>query len=294
MKPSIHFLSLQLVLSTILLISTAQAQVYPTGVSTEEYERLNSLGIIFIKGLVSDEFDTAVENALASYWTFSDYRVIDTEEYNALENKSSQFLLRSTKVQYNKYASIENGGALMETHLYGNLQIIPVSDGDVKTINPRFKSISTSTASVFCSLSRKIPTYFIPVLIKNLNLQCTEAKLDKYTKGRSRMRKMNRSSDLIKTKPLYILESDLNDKIKSIEDVKKHYDGEVYVVSLEEYSKLIEDNADVNLVYVINDMSQNYVQVFEQKTGGCLYYKRSVVHPTYPAGVIRYHIKKWN
>jgi len=66
MKPSIHFLPLQLILSTILLISTAQAQVYPTGVSTEEYERLNSLGIIFIKGLVSDEFDTAVENALAS------------------------------------------------------------------------------------------------------------------------------------------------------------------------------------------------------------------------------------
>ncbi len=294
MKHPIHFLPLQLLFSVILLISTSQAQVYPTGVSTEEYERLNSFGVVFVKGLVSDEFDTAVEDALASYWTFSDYRVVDTVEYNRIKNKNSLFFLRSTKVRYDKYASIEDGGAFIESHLYGNVQIIPVSGGDVKTINPRFKSVPTTTASVFCSLSRKIPVHFIPVLIKNLNLQCTEAKLDKYTKGRSRMRKMNRYNKLIKTKPLYILESDLNDKIKSIEDVKKHYDGEVYVVSLEEYTKLIEDNADVNLVYVINDSTQNYVQVFEQKTGRCLYYKRSVVHPTYPAGVIRYHIKKWN
>ncbi len=93
---------------------------------------------------------------------------------------------------------------------------------------------------------------------------------------------------------MYILDTDLNNKITSIEDVKKYYRGEVYIVSQKEYNKIIEDDADVNLVFVINDLTQNYVRIFELKSGRALYYKRSVVHSKYPAGVIKYHIKKWN
>ncbi len=294
MKNYTSFLKAQLFLITFLFTSLSMSQIYPTGVSQEEYKQLKSSELNIVQGLVSTEFDSIVEDAFSKYWTFSDYTFIDMEEYRSLVSSGSEFFLIPAKIDYTKYFGLENGPSLVESHLFGIFQIIASNGTTVSTINPMYKSVlPTTTASTFCSLN-SMPTDFMSVVIKNLNLQCMEAKLDKYSNGRSRVRKINKNRKLIKTKPLYILDTDLNDKITSIEDVKKYYRGEVYVVSQEEYNELIEDDADVNLVFVMNDSTQNYVRIFELKSGRSLYYKRSIVHSKYPAGVIQYHIKKWN
>ncbi len=192
MKIYISFLKTQLFLIAFLFTSLSMSQVYPTGVSKKEYKQLKSSKLNAVQGLVSTEFDSIVEDAFSKYWTFSDYAFIDLEEYGSLVSSGPEFFLIPTKVDYNKYSSIENGRYLLESHVYGNFQIIANYGTTVSTLNPRYKSVSTTTASTFCSLD-SLPAHFMPVVIKNLNLQCMEAKLDKYSNGRSRIRKINKN-----------------------------------------------------------------------------------------------------
>lgn len=291
----IHFtLNYKLLFFTIFSFTVSYSQVLKTGVSSEDFELFKSSEMLVVKGFQNTEFDSLVKVALDDYWTFSKYKFIDSLEYESIKNSPTKFFLLPVINPYERYSSYENGHNLIESHTYWNLQIIKGNGGALGQEKSVQNIVPISVASTFSSLWSKVkPVGVIPVVIKNLQYQCQEIESDKYTTGRTRVSEMNKNTKLIKDKPLYVCKKDLNDKITSVEDIKQLYKGEVYVVSQDEYVKLIEENTDVHIVFCINDFSQNYVRIFEVKTGRALYFKRSVVHEKYPEGIIKYHIKKW-
>ena len=294
MKFTYFTLNFKLLVFAVLCSVASHSQVLKTGASSADFELFKSSEMVVVQGFQNAEFDSLLEVALADYWTLSEYTFIDSIEYESMKDSPSKFFMVPEVHPYDRYRSSESGRVLVESHIYWNLQIIRGNGGALGPELTLQNPVPVSIASTFGSLWSKLkPIDILPVIVKNLQLQCNEIELDKFIAGRARVANMNKNTSLIQDKPLYICKKDLNDKITSVEDVKQYYDGDVYVVEKDEYAKLIKENTDVNIVFCINDFTQNYVRIFEVTTGRALYYKRSVVHEKYPSGIIKYHIKKW-
>ncbi|NVK66674.1 MAG: hypothetical protein HWE22_18925 [Flavobacteriales bacterium] len=133
----------------------------------------------------------------------------------------------------------------------------------------------------------------IPIFIKNLQLQCNTIKPGKFFNGANRSKKIENGSPQIHQGPIYILDTDLNPIIASIEDIKSKYKGDVEVVSKERYNELIESGSDINIFFSFDNNGYNYGTIFNVKTGDLIFFLRTPVHKKSPTGLVPSHLRKW-
>lgn len=283
----------------LLLVSSPDSfsqYVEEVFVTEEDYSSFKESTLYVVLGMISDEYDEHIKKSMDDHWTFTEYEFIDTTEFKELNQSESNFFLLSDVFGYERSKDY----SVVESHIYVKLKVIKGKGGAYGTTQsaayPAIGIASTLYALEDCFFKEEYKhtdENILRVLVKNLQLQCTEIVPGKKITGNSRKSKMNEANDLIRKSPVYILKSDLNDKITSLDDIKSYYDGEVYVVSQEEYNDLILEDDDVNIVNCVYDTEQNYVRIINAKSGEVIYFVRSVVHSKYPAGVIKYHLKKW-
>ena len=312
---------------TLLANSLSFSQVESTFITQGDLDSLKQSTLYVVTGILnSPEYDYQVESAMKNYWTFSEYEIIDSVNYVKMNSSTEYFFLTPVFFTYERY----NGITLMESHDFIKLKI--TRSGGGTTVSQKFHTpgwvvgaasllyglgtqnkvygsktiideareivaVSDSSSGSLNDVSKVnkngLNAFMIPLFVKNLQQQCESIQVNKMYKARSRLKDFNSHVDSIRSKKLFFLESQLNNKIKSAEDIKKYYKGEFEVISVDKYTELIKANDDVNVVNIITDNKQNYVQVFNVKSGTIYYYGRSVVHELYPPGILKYHLKKW-
>jgi len=114
-----------------------------------------------------------------------------------------------------------------------------------------------------------------------------------------------------KSKPLYILDYYLNKKIKNIADIKKKYDGEVYIVTEKELEKIVEKNENINIFICdtgymrgmknkpgetkyASAVGFSFSYVYDLKSGELLYRKRLQLSSAVPPGIVAFNLKRLN
>ncbi|MFK7785468.1 MAG: hypothetical protein AB8B56_10145 [Crocinitomicaceae bacterium] len=143
------------------------------------------------------------------------------------------------------------------------------------------------------------PFYFskqdvmIPILIKNLQWQFNENKVGRISSGAFSSKKVEKGLPEMFEVPTYVLESDLNEIVESDITIKAYFNGDVKIVSKEEYAELINSTQNVNIFLSLEDMGYNYAQVFNVKSGKLLFYKRHPITKKATDGLSPSHLKTW-
>lgn len=227
------------------------------------------------------EFDTAMVSAIKQYWKFNDYEFIDSDKYKELQIFSTNYFLFVTNIEVigqigsgtYRYLYLSQGNKLGQLHYHPPLAVVLIGgDAGKEEIQ-------------------------LPIFIKNIQSYCDLVQNGTVKSLKGYRKIIQSKTSTIKTKKLYVLENDLNYKIKSANDIKKGgYIGEVDVISESELDELIKKEEDVNIFFNVHNefLRRSSALVYNVKSGETLYASYNVVSNTWPKGIIFYHYKKWN
>jgi hypothetical protein len=244
----------------------------------------NKLYIVYEEG-GSSSYDKSLKEALTANWNFSEVEYIKYEKYEELQKIETNFFLISvdfTATQAGKYNESLSYMYIIRGYKKGAKK--GAKKGDISRF-PQLAAIQTG------DISRET---YLPVLIKHLNKSVEEVMSGKITSLGDNTKQLNSNKSKIKSKTLYLLETDLNDKITSEEDLKADYVGQVKVISQEELSNKIKAGEDVHILFCARSSTKSYLHVYNAKTGEEYYNSSNMVTKKWPAGIIPYHYKKWN
>tara|TARA_B110000285_G_scaffold216797_1_gene264440 strand:- start:401 stop:1237 length:837 start_codon:yes stop_codon:yes gene_type:complete len=240
----------------------------------------NKLHVVYEEEGASS-YDKALTAALSGNWNFNEIEFITYEEYEELQKIETNFFMISvdfTSTQVGRYNE--------------NLSYIYIIKGNKKGAKKGDISHFYKLASIQSGdISREI---YLPVLIKHLNKSIEEVVASEIKSLGDNTKKLNVNRSKIKDNPLYLLNSDLNDRITSEQDIKEHYKGEVKIISREELSQKIKDSEDINILFCARSTTKSYLHIYSAKTGEEYYNAFNMVTNKYPAGLISFHLKKWN
>ena len=227
-------------------------------------------------------YDKALKDAITANWKISNVEYINYEQFEELQKIESNVFLLSvdfTSSQPGRYNENLSYMYIVKGHKKG------AKKGDIGNF-PKLAAMQTG------DLSREV---YLPLLIKHLNKSVEEVAAGKITSLGDNTKKLNANRSKVKSKVLYLLETDLNDKVTSEKDIKDGgYEGKVKVVSKEELAKKIKDGEDVNILFCARSSTKSYIHVYNASTGDEYYNSFNLVTKKWPAGIIPYHFKKWN
>ena len=249
----------------------------------ETWNAFNSAKL-YVVLLGSEEIDNALRSAFEKFWTFNKYEFIDLNKYNELKKSPANFFLALIKLTRTKDYNDQD---------YMYLFLMRGSKNGKPQYNDPLADLQLTGSEDILSGEYMLPVTQMPVLIKYMQWYANLVTSGKISDGGDLKKLVNGSSSKIKSKPLYVLDSDLNKKIKSEADIKKEYPGEVHVVTEGELEEIIESNDDVHLFFCVKSDSKAWDYVYNIKTGQLLYYGSNVISSAWPAGMIPYHYKDW-
>lgn len=226
-------------------------------------------------------YDKALKEALTANWSFSAVEYINYEKYQELQKIETNFFMLSvdqTTTKPGRYNEDLSYIYIIKGNKKGS------KNGDISNF---YKLASVQSGDI----SRET---YLPVLIKHLNKSIVEVVQGKIKSLGDNTKKLNANKSKIKDKPLYLLQSDLNDKITSEQDIKEYYKGEVKIISIEELSQRIKDGEDINILFCTRSTTKSYLHIYNAKTGKEYYNAFNLISNKYPAGLISFHLKKWN
>ncbi len=262
--------------------------------STWEKFKKGTLYVVLENNGESEE-DKIIMQAFKQYWKFNTFEFINRDKYAELYGYPGNFYYvdwYSSKVDENRHIAISNNYA--GTQPVGFLYKYP----DI--FKTQFPNLS--------------PDIYLPLCLKHLQWYCDLVFSGKVKSESDYKKELKRNWHKIKEKPLYILDKYLSDRVKNVDDIKKLYTGEVYVVTEKEIENIIKKNEDINLLFCPQAISssayeglsmsnsngkyvgvtRNLIYIYNVKTGELIYYNLNVVEKTRPVGVNNFHIKKWN
>jgi hypothetical protein len=240
----------------------------------------NKLYVVYEKE-GSSTYDKALKEAITSNWNFSTVEYISYSKYEELQKIETNFFLISvdfTSTEVGKYNEELSYAYIVRGYKKG------AKKGDISQF-PKLASMQTG------DISREI---YMPLLIKHLNRSVEMVMSGEITSLGANTKSLNANRKKIKTKILYLLETDLNGKITSESDIKENYIGEVQVISKEELANKIKEGEDVNILFCARSSTKSYLHVYNAATGEEYYNSFNLVTKKLPAGIIPYHLKKWN
>jgi hypothetical protein len=231
-----------------------------------------------------EEIDSALKTSVEKFWTFNKYEFVDMDKYNELKKSPANFFLTLIKLARTK-------NYYEQDYMY--LFLMKGSKNGKPQYNDPLADLQLTGSEDISSGEYVIPTTQMPVLIKYIQWYANLVTSGKISSSGDLKRMVNESSPKIKSKPLYVLDSDLNKKIKSEADIKKEYPGQVHVVTEGELEEIIAADSDVHLFFCVKSDSKAWDYVYNVKTGQLLYYGSNVISSAWPAGMIPYHYKDW-
>lgn len=229
----------------------------------------------------NSDYDKALKEAITTNWDFSPVEFINYSKYEALQKDESNYFMLT--VDFTKSEAGRYDMNLRYTYIISGYEK-GAKKGDISKF-PQLAALQTG---------ENTRETYMPLLIKHLNKKVKDVYSGKVQKLGDNTKMLNDNRGKIKTKPLYILEGDLNDKVKSVEDIKSGYSGEVYVVSQEELAKKIKSQEDINVFFCARSSTKSFVHIYNAKTGVEYYNSFNLIAKKWPAGIIPYHYKKWN
>lgn len=272
---------LGLLMSIILSVSYGQyGVIVDYKKETWSEVKKNKLYVVYEEG-GSSSYDKALKEALTANWKFCDVEYIKYEKYEELQKIETNFFMISvdfTATQAGRYNENLSYMYIIRGYKKG------AKKGDISRF-PQLAAMQTG------DLSRET---YLPVLIKHLNKSVEEVSLGKIKSLGDNTKRLNSNKSKVKSKTLFLLKTDLNDKITSEEDIKENYVGKVKVISKEELSNKIKVGEDVHILFCARSSTKSYLHVYNANTGEEYYNSFNLVTKKWPAGIIPYHFKKWN
>jgi hypothetical protein len=232
----------------------------------------------------SEEYDNALKGAFEKFWTFNKYEFINLDKYNELKKSPANFFLAMVKLTRTKDYNDQD---------YMYLFVMRGSKNGKPQYGDPLADLQLTGGEGILTGEYPIPVIQLPVFVKYMQWYANLVTSGKISSGGDLKKLVNGSSSKIKFKPLYVLDSDLNKKIKSEADIKKEYPGKVHVVTEAELKEIIEADSDVHLFFCVKSESKAWDYVYNVKTGQLLYYGSNVISNAWPAGMIPYHYKDW-
>lgn len=238
--------------------------------------------------LPDDEKQKSIlKDAIESNWTFNNVNYIKGEQLPELGKIESNYFLvpmsysreLSGMDEHRKYLIIMRGLAKGRPELRS-----PLADFQ---IGKNFNDVAS-----------------VNLVIRYLNWYCTDVYKGTISSA-SDFQKVQESNHVrIKEKPLYVLQTDLNDKLPSLAAIEEIYSGEIQVIPFSMLEKLILEKRDVNFFKsVSSDLSvgkksypekRSYNSVINLKTGLIMFYDGRYNAKKQPKGLIPAYLKKWN
>ena len=204
----------------------------------------------------NSNYDKALKEAIVSNWTFSEVEYINYDKYEEIQKDESNFFLLSvdfTKTESGRYNQELSYLYLIRGYKKG------AKKGDISNF-PRLATLQTGESN---------REAYITLLIKHLDLSINQVMSGKIKSLGDNTKQLNANRSKIKSKMLYVLDTDLNSKVKSISDIKSGYVGKISVVSKEELSKHIKAGEDVNVFFCARSSAKSFVpRVASSKAAG--------------------------
>jgi hypothetical protein len=271
-------IGLGLLMSIILSVSYGQLMDYKKKTWSELKE--NTLYVV-LEEEGNSTYDKALKEAVDLNWKFSQVEYVDYDQFETLQKDEHNFFLLSVDFTLSKTGRYdENQSLVMIVKGYKR----GAKKGDISNF-PKLATLQTG------NLAREP---YLPLLIKYLDTNINQAISGTVTSIMENAKKVKGFKSKIKKKPLYLLESDLNDKITSVADIKKDYIGEVSIISKEELTDKIKAGEDINVFFCTKSSTKSYVHIYNAATGEEYYNSFNLITKKWPAGIIPYHFKKWN
>ena len=199
-------------------------------------------------------YDKALKNVFNQNWAFNDVEFINTNRYEELNTDPSNFFFLTINLHRTKSKSgIEYLNQdfiyffMSQGHKKGKIQYLPpLADIQAEATGDNLMT-------------------FMPVYIRYLQWYSNMITQGKITKATDFKKILKENRSKITNKPLYVLESDLNEKITSVEDIKQDYTGEVYVISKSEMNELIKAKKDVHIFICIKTAGKAWDYIYNIK-----------------------------
>lgn len=210
-------------------------------------------------------YNDEIKSALDDSWTASGYAFITLDDFRKLMYTEENLFMVMTKNESVDGSSTPYPYSIQLFYLIRNgsyrinVTAVPLADPD-----------GTGASDILTA---------VRILQDKLNF-----KLEKESEGDKNADfadAVEARTGIIKTKKLYIAQDDLDKDLATVDDIKKIYTGDVFVVSREALNKLIE-NKEPDAVYVLIENFKsgltfnNSKQVVDAGTGQVLYARNTV------------------
>tara|TARA_B100000809_G_scaffold233571_1_gene250378 strand:- start:526 stop:1353 length:828 start_codon:yes stop_codon:yes gene_type:complete len=269
---------LGLMMSMFLSVSYGQLIDYKKETWAEV--KKSKLYVVYEEGGTS-AYDKALKEAVDLNWKFSQVEYVDYDQFEILQKDKHNFFLLSVDYTLSKTGRYdENQSIVLIVRGFKR----GAKKGDISNF-PKLAILQTG------NLDREP---YLPLLIKYLDTNIDQVISGKVTSIMGNAKKVKSFKSKIKKKTLYLLESDLNDKIKTVADIKKDYVGEVSIISKAELTNKIKAGDDINVFFFTKSSTKSYVHIYNAATGEEYYNSFNLITKKWPAGIIPYHFKKWN
>lgn len=226
-------------------------------------------------------YDLSLAKALNENWNFNSLEFISYDQFEEMQRMEHHFFLVSEAVYKNQLTNSLD--SISHIHLIKGYRF-GAKPGDFGRF-PLLASVKVG------EIDRKT---YLPIMVKHLN-----KKIDDITSGRIKSfndnsRLINKKKKYLKDFTIYVHEKDLNNKIKSIEDIKMYYKGPIEVVNQKQLNEIIKTDKECNIVFAVGSASKFYLHVYNNKTGEEYYNSHNYISKRWPRGLISHHLKKWN
>lgn len=271
---------LALIFICSVLYSFGQGRINKFDFEKSNWDAFKNGKVYVVLGQNNPSYDSILVSSFKKYWKFNKFEFINADKYAMIQTSPSNFFLITSNIEI----SGQNG--------YSTLSYLYISQGNKLGQLQYFTPLTN--IQIGCETTNtKIE---LPVFIKNLDWYCNLVYSGKVTSKKMYDKLVDGNLSQIKSKPLYILDTDLNNRVKSVEDIRKDYTGKVYVVSEKEMAEIINKDEDANIFFCVGSigLKKAFDYVYSIKTGEKLYDGFNIISTLWPSGIIYYHYKNWN
>ena len=252
---------------------------YDTG--TWSNFKSDTLKVVLANNGESD-YDKKLKKAIEEQWYFCKYEFIDFEQMEKLQKSPDNFFLLTVDISYTR-----NYWSKFDLYNNTTLKIVRGS-----TWNDNLAS-NVALAEIRAGNSEEDFSDRLVMYLKNLQWFANLITEEKIKKTFDYEKLIKNNSAKIKLKPLYVLDTDLNSKIKSEADIRKTYDGEVHVITKRQMDSILVEGKDLNVFISVKSATHSWTSIYNVKSGELFYSSSNLISGPWPAGIIKYHIKQW-
>lgn len=261
---------ISIVLLSQLLVS-AQGP-YPTADQIKGFRNTTLLVVLDGRDVA---FDAYLKDAINKHWNISEFKFVDTEEFDAQKSNPNYSFLATLQVQFDRDP---------EEHVYHFLYVLlshPTADLQEMPVIAQVPFLG----STLTSSSHLHKTEMLVKFIQNYTTQVVASNGDqKYRK----LKHLNKGIRKLKSKTLILSEDQIDPSLRDEESLSKAYKHVVKLVSSDNLVDLMgkaeKGNVFIHLVAPDEDATsgQCFKMIIEPATGEAFFYKKHKINSSRP------------